>query len=49
MDHLSVLLALSESKLPGWQGIIEGLLLWVGKRADKKGVTARLREQYVRI
>ena len=49
MDHLGVLLALSESKLPGWQGIIEGLLLWVGKRAHKKGVTASLREQYVRI
>ncbi len=49
MDHLGVLLVLSESKLPGWQGIIEGLLLWVGKRADKKGVTAGLREKYVRI
>jgi quercetin dioxygenase-like cupin family protein len=46
-EHLGVLLALSESKLPGWQGMIERVLLWAGKRADKKGVTAALRNEYV--
>jgi len=48
-DHLGVLLALSESKLPGWQGMIERVLLWVGKKADKKGVTSRLRQEYVQL
>jgi len=46
-EHLGVLLALSESKLPGWQGMIERVLLWAGRRADKKGVTAALRKEYV--
>jgi quercetin dioxygenase-like cupin family protein len=49
MDHLGVLLLLSESKLPGWQGFIERILLWVGKRAEKKGVMGKLREEYVKI
>jgi quercetin dioxygenase-like cupin family protein len=49
IDHLGVLLALSESKLPGWQGLLESVLLWIGKRADKKGVTALLRKEYVKI
>ena len=49
IDHLGVLLALSESKLPGWQGIFEKGLLWIGKKADKKGITKSLREQYVKI
>ncbi len=47
--HLGILLALSESKLPGWQGIFEKGLLWIGKRAEKKGITQALREEYVRI
>lgn len=49
ISHLGILLALSESKLPGWQGIIEKILLWIGRRADKKGVTSSLRKEYVKI
>lgn len=49
IHHLGVLLALSESKLPGWQGLFEKVLLWIGSRADKKGVTEALRKVYVRI
>ena len=49
IDHLGVLLALGEMKLPGWQGLFESVLLWIGKRADKKGVTALLRKEYVKI
>ncbi|HMU11577.1 MAG TPA: cupin domain-containing protein [Ferruginibacter sp.] len=49
IGHLGILLALSESKLPGWQGMIESVLLWIGKRADKKGVTDQLRKEYVKI
>lgn len=49
IGHLGILLALSESKLPGWQGLIERVLLWIGKRADKKGVTDQLRKEYVKI
>ena len=49
LDHLGVLLVLSESKLPGWQGIFEKGLLWIGKRADKKGITDELRREYVKI
>ncbi|MBK7123634.1 MAG: hypothetical protein IPH68_12985 [Chitinophagaceae bacterium] len=48
IDHLGVLLALGEMKLPGWQGLFESVLLWIGKRADKKGVTALLRKEYVK-
>jgi len=49
IDHLGILLALSESQLPGWQRIIEKGLLWIGRRADRKGVTEALRKQYVKI
>ena len=49
INHLGILLALSESKLTGWQGLLEKLLLWIGRRADKKGVTAALRKEYVKI
>jgi mannose-6-phosphate isomerase-like protein (cupin superfamily) len=49
LTNLGVLLLLSESKLPGWQSFLEKGLLWIGKRADKKGVTDALRKQYVTI
>lgn len=49
LDHLAILLMLSESNLPGWQSILEKVLHWVGKKADKKGVKAELRKQYVTI
>jgi quercetin dioxygenase-like cupin family protein len=49
IGHLGVLLVLGEIKLPGWQGILERIFLWIGKRADKKGVTALLRNEYVKI
>ncbi len=49
IDHLGVLLALSETKLPGWQGLFEKIFLWIGKRAEKKGITAQLRKEYVKI
>lgn len=49
LDHLGVLLALSETRLPGWQGLIEKGLLWIGKRAEKKGITDALRHEYVKI
>jgi quercetin dioxygenase-like cupin family protein len=49
LSHLGILLLLSESKLPGWQGLLEKGLLWVGKRAGKKGITDDLRERYVKI
>jgi quercetin dioxygenase-like cupin family protein len=49
IDHLGILLALSESKLPGWQGLLEKGLLWIGKKAEKKGVAADLRRTYVTI
>jgi len=49
IDHLAVLLLLGEMKLPGWQGVFEKVLLWIGRRADKKGVTEQLRKQYVTI
>jgi quercetin dioxygenase-like cupin family protein len=49
IGHLGVLLALSESKLPGWPGLLEWVFLWLGKRAERNGITAVLREEYVRI
>ena len=49
ISHLGILLLLSESKLPGWQGLLEKGLLWIGKRADKKGITEDLRKRYVKI
>ena len=49
INHLGVLLVLGEIKLPGWQGLFEKLFLWIGKRAEKKGITAMLRQEYVRI
>lgn len=49
ISHLGVLLMLSESKLPGWQGVLESIFLRIGKRADKKGVTDVLRKEYVKI
>ena len=49
IDHLGVLLALSESKLPGWQSLFEKVFLWIGKRAEKKGITTALRKEYVKI
>jgi len=49
LDHLAVILTLSESNLPGWQSILEKGLRWIGKRAEKKGVVEELRKQYVMI
>ena len=47
--HLGYLLLLSESKLPGWQGVVEKAFHLVGKRALKNGVAAELRNKYVTI
>lgn len=49
LDHMAILLALSESNLPGWQSVLEKGLRWVSKRADKKGLIDELRKQYVSI
>lgn len=49
LEHLGVLLALSESKLPGWQGLFEKALLWIGRRAERRGITAQLRSEYVKF
>jgi quercetin dioxygenase-like cupin family protein len=49
LDHMAILLSLSESSLPGWQSILEKGLRWVGKKAEKRGVVDQLRAQYVTI
>jgi quercetin dioxygenase-like cupin family protein len=49
LSHLGLLLVLSESKLPGWQGVIEKVFRLVGKRALKNGIADELRKQYVTI
>ncbi|RYE00050.1 MAG: cupin domain-containing protein [Sphingobacteriales bacterium] len=48
VKHLGFLLLLSESKLPGWRGLIEKAFLRIGRRVEKKGIGDRLRKQYVR-
>ena len=49
LSHLGLLLLLTESKLPGWQGIIEKGFLMMGRRAIKNGTADALRKQYVTI
>ena len=49
LSHVALLLLLSESKLTGWRAVLEKGLLWVGKKADRKGEKEVLRKQYVRI
>lgn len=47
LSHVALLLLLSESKLTGWRAVLEKGLLWVGKRAERKGLTQKLRDEYV--
>lgn len=49
LTHLGLLLLLTESKLPGWQGIIEKGFMMMGRRAIKNGTADALRKQYVTI
>ena len=49
LAHLGLLLVLTESKLPGWQGIIEKGFSFIGNRAIKNGTAAVLRKKYVTI
>lgn len=49
IEYLGILLALTQTKLPGWQGMIEKALLWMGRRAERRGVTEALRKTYVKI
>jgi quercetin dioxygenase-like cupin family protein len=46
---LAWLFDISESNLPGWMSILEGLLRWQAKTARKKGIDQKLIEQYVRF
>ncbi|MDO9376051.1 MAG: cupin domain-containing protein [Ferruginibacter sp.] len=47
--YLGILLLLTQTKLPGWQGMIEKGLRWMGRRAERRGVTDELRRTYVKI
>lgn len=49
LAHLGLLLVLTESKLPGWQGIIEKGFSYIGRRALKNGTADALRKKYVTI
>ena len=46
---LAWLFSISESNLPGWRSIFEGLLRSQAKKAVKKGIDKELREKYVKF
>lgn len=46
---LAWLFSISESNLPGWRSIFEGLLRRQAKKAIEKGIDKELREKYVRF
>lgn len=46
---LAWLFSISESNLPGWRSIFEGLLRRQARKAVKKGLDKQLREQYVKF
>lgn len=49
LAHLGILLVLTETKLPGWQSLIEKGFSLIGKKALKNGTIDALRKQYVTI
>lgn len=46
---LAWLFSISESNLPGWRSIFEGLLRSQAKKAIAKGIDKQLRERYVKF
>jgi len=49
LHHLGLMLLLSESRLPGWQGLLEKGFRMIGRHAIKKGIADQLRKEYVTI